>query len=49
MKDWILIGITLAALAVAIGAFGAHGIKDKVSEGICVYLKLVLNINFTMH
>ena len=33
MKDWILIGITLAALAVAIGAFGAHGIKDRVSEG----------------
>mgnify|MGYP001168005451 CR=1 FL=1 len=33
MKDWILIGIALAALAVAIGAFGAHGIKDRVSEG----------------
>ena len=33
MKDWILIGIALAALAVAIGAFGAHGIKDRVPEG----------------
>ena len=49
MKDWILIGIALVALAVAIGAFGAHGIKTEFQKGICVYLKLVLNINFTMH
>ena len=46
---WILIGIALVALAVAIGAFGAHGIKDRVSGGIYVYLKQELNINFIMH
>ena len=28
---WIIIGSTLAALAVAIGAFGAHGLKSRVS------------------
>ena len=28
---WIIIGSALAALAVAIGAFGAHGFKSRVS------------------
>jgi len=28
---WIIIGSALAALAVAIGAFGAHGLKSRVS------------------
>jgi len=32
MKHWILTGIALAALAVVIGAFGAHIIKDRVSQ-----------------
>ena len=29
---WIIIGSVLAALAVSIGAFGAHGLKSKVSS-----------------
>ena len=29
---WIIIGSALAALAVSIGAFGAHGLKSKVSS-----------------
>lgn len=29
---WIIFGSVLAALAVAIGAFGAHGLKSKVSS-----------------
>jgi uncharacterized membrane protein YgdD (TMEM256/DUF423 family) len=28
---WIIIGSALAALAVVIGAFGAHGLKSRVS------------------
>ena len=32
MKDWIALGSCLMALAVAIGAFGAHGLKSKVSN-----------------
>ena len=28
---WIIIGSALAALAVAVGAFGAHGLKSRVS------------------
>jgi len=28
---WIIIGSALAALAVAIGAFGAHGLKSRIS------------------
>ena len=32
MKDWIVLGSCLMALAVAIGAFGAHGLKLKVSN-----------------
>ncbi|MEA1881873.1 MAG: DUF423 domain-containing protein [Candidatus Marinimicrobia bacterium] len=31
MKNWIIFGASLAALAVALGAFGAHGLKSKVS------------------
>ena len=29
---WIIIGSVLAALVVSIGAFGAHGLKSKVSS-----------------
>ena len=29
---WIIIGSVMAALAVSIGAFGAHGLKSKVSS-----------------
>ena len=32
MKDWIVLGSCLAALAIALGAFGAHGLKSKVSS-----------------
>lgn len=31
MKNWIVFGSFLAALAVTLGAFGAHGLKSKVS------------------
>ena len=31
MKSWIIFGALLAALAVLLGAFGAHGLKGKVS------------------
>ena len=31
MKSWIILGAFLAALAVIFGAFGAHGLKNKVS------------------
>ncbi|MGY8780250.1 MAG: DUF423 domain-containing protein [Fidelibacterota bacterium] len=31
MKNWIVFGLFLAALAVTLGAFGAHGLKSKVS------------------
>lgn len=31
MKTWIIIGATLAGVAVLLGAFGAHGLKSKVS------------------
>lgn len=32
MKLWLCIGAILAGLAVLIGAFGAHGLKAKVSH-----------------
>lgn len=31
MKNWIIAGASLAALAVILGAFGAHGLKAKVT------------------
>ena len=31
MKSWIVLGASLAALAVALGAFGAHGLKNRVN------------------
>ena len=31
MKSWIIFGALLAALAVLLGAFGAHGLKGKIS------------------
>ena len=31
MKHWIILGASLAALAVMLGAFGAHALKSKVS------------------
>ncbi len=31
MKNWIILGASLAGLAVILGAFGAHGLKNKVS------------------
>ena len=32
MRDWIVLGSCLMALAVVLGAFGAHGLKSKVSN-----------------
>ena len=32
MKVWIIIGSLLAALSVLLGAFGAHGLKSRVSS-----------------
>ena len=31
MKNWIILGASLAGVAVILGAFGAHGLKSKVS------------------
>ena len=31
MKSWIIIGSLLAAFAVILGAFGAHGLKTRLS------------------
>ena len=31
MKNWIILGASLAGLAVILGAFGAHGLKNKLS------------------
>ena len=37
-KGFLIIGITLAGIAVALGAFGAHGLKKLVSmETVAVY------------
>ena len=32
MRLWIIIGSLLAALCVLVGAFGAHGLKSRVSS-----------------
>lgn len=38
MKSWIIIGASLAALAVALGAFGAHALKNRVSpEDLAIF------------
>lgn len=34
MKTWIVAGAGLAGLAVVLGAFGAHGLKTKVSPDL---------------
>ena len=31
MKTWLIIGASLAGLAVLLGAFGTHGLKSRVS------------------
>jgi len=31
MKFWIIIGAILSAISVIIGAFGSHGLKDKLN------------------
>jgi len=30
MKSWLILGSIIMALAVIAGAFGAHGLKDKI-------------------
>jgi len=30
MKTWLIVGASLAGLAVLLGAFGAHALKSKV-------------------
>ena len=38
MKSWIIIGSILAALAVILGAFGAHGLKARLSpEDLAIF------------
>ncbi len=38
MKSWIILGASLAALAVILGAFGAHGLKSKISpEDLAIF------------
>ena len=38
MKSWIIIGSILAALAVILGAFGAHGLKTRLSpEDLAIF------------
>lgn len=38
MKNWIVLGASLAALAVVLGAFGAHGLKSKVTpEDLAIF------------
>ena len=32
MKTWLIVGASLAGLAVLLGAFGAHALKSKVSQ-----------------
>jgi uncharacterized membrane protein YgdD (TMEM256/DUF423 family) len=40
--NWAAIGAVLLALAVMLGAFGAHGLKDRLSEySLSVYEKAV--------
>ena len=38
MREWIIIGAIFAALSVLIGAFGAHGLKEKISiEDLAIF------------
>lgn len=38
MKTWLIVGAILAGLAVLLGAFGAHGLKSKVSpEDLAIF------------
>jgi len=38
MKTWLMVGATLAGVAVLLGAFGAHGLKSKVSpEDLAIF------------
>lgn len=38
MREWIIIGAIFAALSVLIGAFGAHGLKGKISiEDLAIF------------
>lgn len=38
MKTWLIVGASLAGLAVLLGAFGAHGLKSKVSpEDLAIF------------
>jgi uncharacterized membrane protein YgdD (TMEM256/DUF423 family) len=32
VRNWLVIGALLAGLAVGLGAFGAHGLKDRIPE-----------------
>ena len=32
MANWLFVGAVSGALAVALGAFGAHGLKNRVSS-----------------
>ncbi|MCY2959903.1 MAG: DUF423 domain-containing protein [Planctomycetota bacterium] len=43
MKNWVAIGALSAALAVVCGAFGAHGLKERVSpEDLAIWQTGVL-------
>ena len=41
-RYWIIVGALLAALAVLAGAFGAHGLKERVKDGRMTAEKLAV-------
>lgn len=44
---WILFGTIIAFFSVALGAFGAHGLRDKLSEKAMATFQLATQYQFT--
>ena len=48
MKIFFLLGCIAAGLSVALGAFGAHGLENKISAKMLEVWKQVLHIKCSM-
>jgi len=46
VKIWIVTGVVLAGLAVGLGAFGAHGLKSRLSPDLLMTFETAVKYHF---
>ena len=46
MRDWIITGAVMAAIAILLGAFGAHGLKNKITADYLIVFDTGVKYHF---